>query len=643
MNQKIILSSITACAVVGLVGCGGGSSSTYAPEPTAKVTGVAVDDLILNGVVEAKNLDTVLANGRTSSTDGSYSLNLDYSGVVTLQVSCKDGNATMLNIDTKAKTECPTDVQLRSIAEVKEGVEQNVSISPITEVVVARAEELAGGNAITSDALKQARSDIGQLFGIDPIASSPTDGTYKTIVDAIHEVAKENNKSVMDITKDLAEALKDGKAENEDVIIALVEEMNDANVANLLTDTNGTATAVELDNVEDLALAKALIKELRTEVVTASEFIDDEIVNIEKDVDSAIFDTEYMASSIDDILRLTFDMVDNGDTSNSDTIDGKTYEVQGSDGSFSYTISDSSSSWSGTLNIPEALLGDDAEDELNKEQQLAIDIQGDVPLGDNVSSGSENKQTVALAIKTDRKSGITSMSITGKVSSNGSSIEIKALDLDIKYADVDDISSVFVSKFALEGVVGSHTINGTLNINDYIINDSLEDNSDFNNEAYIPSSLTFEGSITNTQGSSLNGNLSIKLDNAKTIDLDSDDEPLVTASFNGTLAMKDRPALITNLSYKDTLDKDKIVNNINLSYTYGSTVINSTVVMDENMENGHILVSSQNGVQADLTIENEDIKDGGKLTKDGELMGTFEHREDAPVVKYIDGYFETLF
>ncbi|WP_296824512.1 hypothetical protein, partial [Sulfurovum sp.] len=147
MKKKIVLSSIATVALLSLVGCGGGGPVEDAAPKSAKINGTAVDDLILNGIVTAKTPSgTVLAEGRTSTTDGSYALNVAHTGIVLVNVTCEDGNSTMLNPTTNTRQACGSDVTLNSLADVQAGVDQTVHISPLTQIVYQRAEAQAGDN-----------------------------------------------------------------------------------------------------------------------------------------------------------------------------------------------------------------------------------------------------------------------------------------------------------------------------------------------------------------------------------------------------------------------------------------------------------------------------------------------------------------
>jgi len=746
MKTKLLLSSVAACAVVGMVGCGGGGSSSTSVEES-KLSGVAVDDLILNGIVEATTMDgTSLATGRTSATDGSYALNLNYAGVAMIQVRC-DENSTMLNPETQEKTECPTNMALRSMADVEAGVEQTVNISPLTEVVVARAEALVEeGQTVSSQELETARAEIGTMFGVDPLADNPTEGEYATIVGAIQEIADSTpGTSVLEVTENLADALEDGKAEAEDepVVAALTAAMDDANITNNLTDTNGTYTPPEnIAPMTDIDAAKAFMAEVRTQTTSASDFVNAEEVAVNEALNNTVMNIEEMTNTLDMIVTNIGDMIENEATEV--TVNGYTITKE-AEGEYSYSMTDNTTTWSGNLQFPTVIAGEDAEAELYKDQTLKIHVDGTFPLADEeaLNNGATNLQSLVANLETTHAGTNTNIKLSGIVSSNGTSYAIKELDADLGYHEVTDeddsnntepeLDYLKLNTLNLEGVIGDYTIDGVLTVNAYAQNSALAekggieestgfyaaiscDNGDlqnptltatlndvtyngekeysedsyagfeFNdipgdfdwddirdnlatsstcsdentsvdidlyhtwsdeeiaNSGYLPSDTTFVGTVKR-ENALLEGTLNAKWTNIETMDLseDSEDTPLVEVAFNGTLQMPERPEMLTTLTFKNSVVDGNISNALTASYSYDATVINASATMDEDMENGTVEITTQTGLKAALTLKDELIDSSSTLTKDGKLLGTFEYRDDAPVIKYTDGNFETLF
>ena len=748
MNKTLLtLSAVGAAALLTACGGGGGNPPAAAQTASSKVSGIAVDDLILNGVVEAKNAKgDILATGRTSTIDGSYTLNVKYNGIVLLDVKCDNGS-TMLNPETNSTSVCPADMSLRSIADVKEGVAQEVNISPLTDVVVARAKALAGENGVISTtAMETARSQIGIMFSVDPLADKPTEGTYSNIIDAIHKVAdKDATKSVMDVTNDLADALDDGVAEGENVVKDLVEAMAAEHITNQLTNTNGIYTPPENPvALSDIKVAKTFIAEVRTQTSEADQFISTEEKSINEALDNTVLDIEYMGNAFDLLADKIGYMSENNRTEAKQMIGNREYVVRGDNGSYTYEITEDGKTWNGSIKFPAVLLGDEAEAEIYKAQKLTADIKGTLPLEESAvtKEGVEDSQSFDGQIVTDRAGEQTKISIKGKLASNGTSLEVKSLDAVVDYVKgkedengetEPDFKYLKLNNLVLQGKVGTYTIDGSLKVNGYTQNTSLakygafiemtgfyaevscdhskvtdasmtftydgvtydpnnvhpyysygfdfqdieadleyddvvdniaftgtcEDSTDqvslhvyhvwgdeeIANNGMLPSEITFEGTVSRANAL-LNGILNAKWLNAKSMDLkngDSNDTALVDVSFNGKLQMPQRPEMLTTLTFKNELKNNKVQNNITASYTYDSTVINVKAAMDENLENGKIAITAPAGMKADITLKDEKITAGSTLTKDGKKLGSFEYRNDAPVIKYIDGSFEALF
>jgi hypothetical protein len=110
-------------------------------------------------------------------------------------------------------------------------------------------------------------------------------------------------------------------------------------------------------------------------------------------------------------------------------------------------------------------------------------------------------------------------------------------------------------------------------------------------------------------------------------------------TLNGKLkTSSDNPELLVNLF----VDTDK--KSLTADYTYGETVINLTASQttnDSNITTNIFHVTNQIGDVLDINETNGDAT--GALTKDGKTLGTVENRDDAVVIKYYDGSFESIF
>ena len=255
-----------------MTGCGGdpqkenpqNTPQTPSAKHTATLSGVAVDDLILNGKVSAEKSDgSVLTTGRTSATDGSYTLKVDYSGVVVVSVTC-DSTSKMLDPVTHEKKACNGVDGLKSIASVERDKEAKVNITPLTHIVYERAKALVGDD-FNASTIEAANEDIKKLFNVDPLGDNPIEGNYAKVTEAFSDVAEKNpDKDFMDVVKDTADGLKDGKADGSEAVKEVADEMKNNGASNPIVATDGdyTPPSNEDNGKSDLENAKELFGNL---------------------------------------------------------------------------------------------------------------------------------------------------------------------------------------------------------------------------------------------------------------------------------------------------------------------------------------------------------------------------------------------
>ena len=754
MKRKILLSSVAITALI-MTGCGGGGSASSS-QTSAKVSGVADDDLILNGIVTATTPDgTVLGTTRTDSTKGSYSLSINHTGMVILNVKCDD-NSTMLNTETNTTQACGKEVTLNSLADVKLGVEKPVHISPLSQLVYKNAEAKAKDGNITNvnvNNFSVARNQIGLMLGVDPISDNPTKKNAGKIIDSIHKAAEaDNNISVIEFTKNLADALSDGKADNEDAVKHIVSAMSENNIANNLVDKNGTYTPPKNHaKLSDIDEAKAFFDELRTQTMSVTNsnnpktpgFLDTESQNINKALNDKTLNIGYVGDVLNVLSNCISEAYDENKTKLQGYPMGESREFKlekTSEGVWKYTIDENNTNWKGQISFPEVLAGDKAEDEIYKSGTKKLTVNGDVPLDYEAvtKKGIKDIQTFDGTVEVTKTSSGADISIVAKVASNGTSIELKKVKAEIAYekgkkdkdGNVEPNLHYFkLDQLVLKGVVGDYTIDGTLNVNKYAQNDKLKakggihkeytsgfdinfecdndttptvnnvvfsyngesytpsensdsyyrfegihaninhddilKNLDYNascdndgnlsidshnwhnsdkevaNSGWLPSDITFKGIIAK-DNASLEGTINAKWLNVKTIDVDKakNKDRFVNVKFDGKLQMPERPKMLTTLTFENNATN----NVVGASYSYDKTLINLSGTFDTDMDNGNATITTQNGLRTVLKVKDgEVVTDGStKVTKDGEKLGSLEERDGVPVIKYIDGSFESL-
>lgn len=719
MKKGIILSTIATVAMLFLMGCGGDPKGNLEDNPAAvtEINGTAVDDLILNGKVAATTPSgTELAKGRTSATDGSYALKVTHTGIVLISVTC-DGDSTMLNPVTKVTQACESDVELHSLADVKAGEPQTVHISPLTEMVYERAKAQASdASSVTASEFEKARAEIGVAFGVDPIADDPSKGSAAKVIGAIHDLAEKDDKTVMEITKSLAEELADGSADGaaDETVSALTKIMADENITNNLVDNNGTYTPPEhAAAVSDIDAAKALFTELRTQAMSVVDynqsgtpgFLDKEAEAMQKALNEATLNVDYVGYALGKITEEIGNAYEQNLTDINATFEyGEVYGADGREektrtitlqrtgvGAWTYSIADEAShTWSGTVSLPEDFTDKEkVEDALYTAGTQTMDINGTVPLYyiGWTKEGVEDSQSFEGNVTVTKKAaeGVISadISLVGKVANNGTSVELKNATAELVYTkgtakDAQSIAEPVFNYFklhnvVLQGKIGVYTIDGNLTVNSYVQNKGwaskgglFETQSNYSyssthirNSGWLPNDITFAGAIKRT-GASLEGTLKAKWLNADTIDLDSVidrydlgerdsmPKPFVKVDVSGKLQMPDRPEMLATLAFENNATH----NTIGASYTYDSTVINLSALFDSNMSNGDIAITTHTGLRADIKMKERHLMTDGNstVTKDGALVGTIENRtwvternnNSVPVIKYVDGSFESL-
>jgi len=583
MKNKIILSSIAAVALLSLSGCGGGGGSTP-DEPTKKssISGVAVDDLILNGIVTATKVDgTPLVEGRTSSTDGSYSLNVDYAGIVLLNVTC-DADSTMLNPETNKKMACGSDVELNSLADVAAGVDMTVNISPLTEIVYQRATEQAGGedSGITSDDLADSRDVIGQMFGVDPLSDSPIEGNSAAVIGAIHTLADANDStSVIDVTNALAEELSDGAANGavDATVAALTDTMEEENIENPLVSTDGDyePTAGAGNNIDE---AKALFTELRTQAMSVTDyqeagtpgFLDTEALSMEEAVNNVVMNTEF----ISEMLGRFADGIEYAEENGRDSLQGiplgETRSVsisKNSEGSWSYTISqvESTDTWTGTVTYPEI------DDSFNPYAFTSLNatLDGTLPLDYDPVDGVEDTQSFNGTFGISKTLTGANLTLNAEVSSNGTTITLSDTRASLGYeagTEVDgelepQFNFIKLNSVTVKGVVGAYTVDGTINVNSYVRNAGISTQGGFS-EVYT---TDFGGQVYCADGSDYeNGYLEITL-NEVTHRAYTDEYGYFNTDINGQYDWDDFRTASSTLSFENTCSMG-VTPQVNLDY-----------------------------------------------------------------------------
>ena len=762
-NRLLSLSAISAILILNA--CGGSNTDPVVePKPnTTTLSGTAVDELILNGKVLVSKPDgTKLAEGRTDSANGTYTLKIEvYTGPVIVNVTCDSDSKLQLST---GNAECPSNLNLNSVTNIEaNSVPLVVNISPLTQIVYKKAMEVG----INKDSIKDALNKVGLTFGVNPLSDNPTADTYAKVIKSFHTVA-ENNSSMdlFDVIDAFIADFSDGNISNSK---ALIDAMKNTNITNNLT--NSDSSYVVPDNAPDIdnvTKVKDMIKSLRTQATTIEDFANPESENIGTALDNVTLDLQSASDYVVAIIEIAGKARDNGQSSSTEpievNIDGKYFSnsllatvTQSSTNpdEWSYTTSFVDNTYTGKITMPE--ITDGIEKDFTT---LSAKLDGTLPYVKDIYSNTPNigTQTVKLNDLTLTKTTDgTYMVLSGLSIENGTKVSVDEIKGSIGYTPNDGSEPTFnyvkIDSIKLSASTGVYAINGMITPTDYKINNSIKDrggfgdevNTDtritisceglnvwessltldgkiysynyynydyynnmgnkvfgysirgnfseeaiktgftsnatcnngatpnikvynrleteevFGNSGYIPSKISFVGSLKNTAtGGEINGTINAELRNSESINLKSfdhrDGEKDVIKDIdakiviNGTLVMPDRPKTLLNLSYETDMTNKK--HTIAGSYSYENTLMTMSGNSDMDLNVTNMTFTNGSDITATFKMSDKDgfisgnlaNNSGSLISVDGSVVASIEDRgNDMLVVKYLDGYFESIF
>ncbi len=333
-NISIVTSAVLTSTLL-FTGCGGGGGGDHESSTSSvTISGKAVDELIVNGVVTAhKNsaAGDVLATGRTDS-HGAYTLSVDkFDGVAVVKVEC-DAQSKLYFPDTNETKDCPTNLQLFSAAPVTStNTEVKVNVTPASFAMYTLA---TGGDleaTLDIEKVENARNKISlALGGIDPVATDPVeDATYKSVVKAFHEAAEESNTSTFEIIEKFAEDAADGELgdDNPEVAKLVAEKMKENNVfspfVEAVENNESYSPPENPAGNEDIAQAKEFFNSLRTQGESLADeggFFDTEAQNIEAAIDNVTINGDLAAKAVGNVIETVGEAIDGNLTSYTETI-----------------------------------------------------------------------------------------------------------------------------------------------------------------------------------------------------------------------------------------------------------------------------------------------------------------------------------
>ncbi len=221
------------------------------------------------------------------------------------------------------------------------------------------------------------------------------------------------------------------------------------------------------------------------------------------------------------------------------------------------------------------------------------------------------------------------MILNGRLSSSDANLTIQKLD----YNQTD--KTAYLNMLSLVGESNGYKIGGNLSTSDYVDNSNISEN-----DGKIPSKLLYTGDIENIKSTAkIEGSIALGLKDATNFDPKADDKEIPKIDISGKLTMPSHPPLDVDISFDTSND----VSVLTFNYSYDDTTINSATSYALDTKNGNMELSSNDGIKVNMDIRAGKVVYGGKVTKDGELVGTIQDRQGVPVISYTDGTFESLY
>jgi len=687
MHRNVWLSAVASIAIVGLSACGGHSSgdNNNPSVKTATVKGVAVDELILNGIVKIKANDQVLKETRTHDVTGRYEANGAFGdNVVTVDVSC-DTDSHLLIKGKKAV--CPAGLNVHAVANV-EG-DREINVSPLSEIAYQMAKE----KGIDKQSVTEANAAIAAAFSINPVLGDPTKGSYEKTIVALHTVAQEEGTTIGEVSKKLAADMSDGILgdTHPDMTKALYKTMEEEGIKNSFVQGKGHYTIPDTNILEPVAAVKGFVSELRTQGTIMNDYLEKEGDNLGHTLENIAIDTEVVTEYVSGMGDMILKAYEQDKTVVEGTLEinfnGISAEVpvfliRNSENSWGYTLSSNNNNnkeFKGTFVLPP--LPDGVQ---NSFDSLSASFEGQLPyVKYDETQYHLVGQNVALQLEIDRKeeSGrhianvqINKCKITDTTGKNNLSIDSLTATIGYRTDPTDKTESIFdfakLNSAKVSAIAGEYEVVGTLNVPKYVINTSLKKQYDSNpdseeiitNSGWVPQEITFDGTLKNTNAigkATLTGKVDVVLKNAETLPLkdlsDISDETAEQAELKvivaATHSMPGRPDTLLDLTYETMNDATKHHTLIG-SLKHDNLLLSANGYADVSGENGVIKFTDGTDIVAKFIFKNETLVNGNKqsntgslITKAGKLAATIETREHdkAVVIKYLDGYVESIF
>ena len=402
-----------------------------------------------------------------------------------------------------------------------------------------------------------------------------------------------------------------------------------------------------LTQSQQIELSQTTLGELRTQLISIVDYNDSGtpgyLDNEAENLGNALENCSLDAQNVSEMLIKYMETDDN--VTNESWDDGSTFSrictTQDGIEECTYEHKKDDKIYTGIFKYPK-----DSDDiNMSNFEELHLTFHGTAPTREY--SAIQTYDLNVTMTKTDTGADIVLSNISLENTNTNTKLGISDLSISTFYQnEIDDSDAYFkFNSITLNGQCSNYIAMGTLRTTDYVQNTVLLAGE---NENWLPSKLSFEGSLTNTATrGKISGLVNVELKNATTITQDADSE--VDVNVDGTLAVPERPEMDLALTYNNSVTTEATYHHFTANYSYDAFTINTIGVMDKEGDNGEITITASNGIAfkiivsgGDLVEGNADSKEGSIVTYNGALIGTLEYREEVVVVKYLDGSFESL-
>jgi len=400
----------------------------------------------------------------------------------------------------------------------------------------------------------------------------------------------------------------------------------------------------------DTQIANDFFKSLRTQVSSiiklddnsSNGFLDTEAEKLGEDLKNVTLNASLAGKYLGAIVGTIAEAMDENSSEavKENVEEGRNVSIQKQPNfHWDYTINENNTELGrGTVVMP----GDDLNLTLEDDSNLSFLVVGTLPLyriGE--SSDVTGKQSAKAEIVLSKESygalsSIKELSLVG----NGASVKLSDFTIKSFYEDIEDINYSIFEGVKVDMTAGEYAYNGVLTVPSYVSNDTLNGNN-----GYLPEKIVYHGMIQNsTTGAKLDADLAVTWLDAKSMNFDTEQQdPHLKVTLTGDLQRPSMPETKIVLGYDDPLTSDSKI--VTFAYAYDKTNVEGKGVFDKEMDNGKVIISGNDGIEAVVKVVNGDVvygEENSYVTRNGTKIGYLTERNSVPVIMYNDGTFESL-